>query len=105
MKQMKDNKLLSRFEYCFFTEFYQAYRLLLFTLYYDGSFLFIHDERNPAFLTTENGVERGKYKRFKQLLPKNIAGRVYILSIQKIVQYLNQTQKHSWLSEFEVKYM
>jgi len=97
--------LLGNVEYCPFTEFYQAYRLLLFTLENNGHFLLIHDERNPAFLTEINGIIRGKYQRFRRLLPKEIAEKISILSIQRIVQYLEQSRRYGWLEEFKAKYL
>lgn len=105
MKLMENHNLLNDTEYCPFTEFYQAYRLLLIALEHNGRFLLIHDERNPAFLTDVNGIERGRYIRFKQLLPKDKLDKLHILSIQRIVGYLQEEQKCSWLEEFKEKYL
>jgi hypothetical protein len=105
MNLMEDYHLLGNEESCPFNEFYQAYRLLLFSLKNNGYFLLIHDERNPAFLTQINGVTRGKFYRFKRLLTKEISDNMFILSIQRIVQYLEQSKKHSWLEEFRRKYL
>lgn len=105
MNLMEKYNLLNNSEYCPFTEFYQAYRLLLFALENNGYFLLIHDERNPTFLSQHNGIKRGRYKRFKQLLPKGIADKVFILSVQQIVEHLEKHAKYDWLAEFKKKYL
>ncbi len=101
MSLMEKYNLLNDAESCPFTEFYQAYRLLIFAREKNGYFLLIHDERNPTFLTQD----RGRYKRFKQLLPQNIADEIFILSIQQIVEYLQKDAKYNWLAEFKKKYL
>ena len=68
-------------------------------------FLLIHDERNPTFLTEQNGERRGRYKRFKQLLTCEVSDRVFILSIQRIAKYLEGQGRHAWLAEFKHKYL
>lgn len=105
MTLMKKHGLVATAEHCPFTEFYQAYRLLLFALEKDGSFLLMHDERNPAFLTVQEGVERGRYRRFKRLLPPAKAERVFALSIQQAVDLLEERGGCEWLQEFRGKYM
>ncbi len=90
---------------CQFTEYYQAYRLLLFALEKNGVFLLIYDERNPAFIYNENGRQRGKFTRFLNLLPDEIRPKVYALSIQRIVEYLETNIKPTWLDEFKEKYI
>ena len=105
MNLMEEYNLLSNVEYCPFTEFYQAYRLLLFALKNDGCLLLIHDERNPAFLTEMNGIIRGRFQRFRQLLPREISDKTFILSIQRIVQHLEQSKRCNWLEEFKEKYL
>jgi hypothetical protein len=90
---------------CPFTEFYQAYRLLLFALHYNGEFLLIHDERNPAFLNITAGIERGRFIRFKRLLPEIIGSHLHILGIQAIVCYLEEHHEYSWLSQFKARYL
>lgn len=90
---------------CQFTEFYQAYRLLLFALEENGYFLLIYDERNPAFIYDGNGIPRGKFIRFLTLLPANIKAKVFKLSIQQIVGYLETNVNPPWLNEFKDKYI
>lgn len=105
MSLMGKYNLLHNVEYCPFTEFYQAYRLLLFALESGGRFLLIHDERNPTFLIQYNGIKQGRYKRFKQLLPQGIADKVFVLSIQQIVEHLEKHAKYNWFAQFKKKYL
>ncbi|RPI19824.1 MAG: hypothetical protein EHM58_00080 [Ignavibacteriae bacterium] len=102
---MKKYGLLSTVEYCPFTEFYQAYRMLLTALELKGKFLLIHDERNSTFKYKINGIERGRYLRFIKLLPPDIQKSVSILSIQEIVNFLDRKPGYRWLKEFRDKYM
>ena len=91
---------------CQFMDLYQAYRLLIFSLENKGHFLLIHDERNPAFCFKDNmGIMRGKYIRFKNLLPNSLKSRVHVLSIQQIVNNLEKQGNFLWIDEFKAKYM
>jgi hypothetical protein len=105
MTLMKKHGLLGTDEPCPFTEFYQAYRLLMFALEKGGVFLLIHDERNPTFLVTQGGVARGRFRRFERLLPKAATEKLFALSIQQIVACLEEDGRHGWLDEFKRKYM
>jgi len=105
MELMLKYDLLTNFQCCPFIEFYQAYRLLLFALEKDGCFLLIHDERNPAFLIQQRELMMGRHRRFKDSLPKAIADKVFILSIQKIVKRLEDFRRCNWLNEFKEKYL
>jgi len=104
MDLMNNYDLLSNIEHCPFTEFYQAYRLLGFTLKNSGYLLLIHDERNPSFLAETGGIKRGKYQRFRRLLPKEVADKIHILGMQRILEYLEEYKSLSWLAEFREKY-
>ena len=107
MSLMKKYDLLKNYEYCPFTEFYQAYRLLLSALENQGQcyFMLIHDKRNPTFDINDKGRDRGRFVRFKSLLPEEIKKKVFILSIQQIVEYLKEHRKSNWLAEFQEKYL
>lgn len=107
MVLMKKYDLLKNYEYCPFTEFYQAYRLLLSALESEGQcyFMLIHDKRNPTFFINDDGKNRGRFVRFKSLLPEEIRKRVFILTIQQIVGYLKEHKKSDWLIEFQEKYL
>lgn len=107
MSLMKKYDLLKNYEYCPFTEFYQAYRLLLSALESQGQcyFMLIHDTRNPTFQINDNGRDRGRFVRFKGLLPEDIKKKVFILSIQQIVEYFKEHRKSNWLAEFQEKYL
>ncbi len=76
----------------------------MFALEKGGVFLLIHDERNPAFLGTQEEA-RGKFRRFKRLLPEAAAEKLFALSIQQIVACLEEDGRHGWLDEFKRKYM
>ncbi|MCX6159546.1 MAG: hypothetical protein NTY74_16315 [Ignavibacteriae bacterium] len=102
---MQKHNLLWDSNPCQFTEFYQAYRLLLFALENNGSFLLIYDNRNPAFIYEDNGKQRGKFIRFLDLLPDKIRAKVFKLSIQEIVEFLEKNNKPIWLDEFKEKYI
>lgn len=102
---MQDYGLFWNSNSCQFTEFYQAYRLLLFALKLNGYFILIYDDRNNAFIYKENGKPRGKFIRFINVLPEDIRKRVFALSIQDILKYLDVSVKPAWLEEFKEKYI
>ena len=105
MALMNRYGLLGGSDSCPFTEFYQAYRVLLCALENDGCFLLICDERNPAFWGCGEEVTGEVYVRFRELLPPGIADKVFVLSIQRIVEHLEKHLKPSWLLEFRRKYL
>jgi len=101
---MEKYGLLKDTESCPFVEFYQAYRLLLFSLEHKGKFLFVYDERNPAFLCEIDGRKRGKFQRFYNLLPDDIKSNVGVLTIQQIEDYIEEQVKPEWIKEFRKRY-
>lgn len=105
MELMKEYGLLNYSESCPFVEFYQAYRLMLFSLKNDGHFVFIHDDRNPSFVNELNGERHGKLIRFIKLLPEKYQQNVSILTVKGIVQYLQKHYNYTWLDEFRKKYL
>lgn len=104
MDLMEKYGLLNNFEYCPFIEFYQAYRLLLFSLENSGDFLFIYDDRNPTFVNELNGAPRGKLIRFIKLLPQKYQENIFMLSIREIIKHLEKHSNYAWLEEFKNKY-
>jgi len=102
---MKKHELLIDNESCPFVEFYQAYRLLLFSLENDGHFVFIYDDRNPSFINELNGERHGKLIRFIKLLPERYQHNIYILTVKEIVHYLQKHYNYTWLDEFKKKYL
>lgn len=112
MKLMEKYHLLPESEACPFVEFYQAYRLLLLALEEEAATpgkpraqgLLVHDGRNPAFLHRTGGVDRGRYVRFKRLLPKEMANRVSILRIQDMANALEKSGRAEWIADFRSRY-
>ena len=90
---------------CAMTSLYQAYRLVLFAAEANGALLLLYDERNPAFVKDEDGLQRGLWERVLASLPKAVAQRCAALSIQQVVNVLERHSDSTWLDEFRSKYL
>jgi POLQ-like helicase len=91
---------------CPFTCYYQFYREVLFALVQGGSYILLHDERNPAFYQKpENHIERGLYPFMLQSLPKGARKRVGRITLQQVAQAIEESGRHGdWIGEFRNKY-
>lgn len=92
---------------CPFANYYQFFREVLFALCNDGTFILLHDERNPAFLRKDsNGVEQGGLWPFLyEAIPHSLRHRVGRLTIQSLVKEIQESPKHQdWIYEFKEKY-
>ena len=88
--------------FCAFTSHYQFFREVGFALHQGGQMVFLYDERNPAFKTT-NG--RGLIPFLCSLLPQNVGDRVKSVTIQALAAGISATQRHDdWIGEFRLKY-
>ncbi len=89
---------------CPFTNLYQAYRLILYTLEQEGYFLLLYDARNPAFVVVDSqGCRRGLFIRVLESLPDHIRARCHTLSVQQV---LGELEPHGleWLPELTGKH-
>jgi len=89
---------------CPFSELYQLYRLILFTLEKDCHFLLLYDERNPCFLVNSHNIKRGLFNLVYQSLPKYAQSRCHALSVQSILPILKKQSTLDWTNELEDKY-
>jgi len=81
---------------------YQFFRELLFALEKAGNFVLLSDERSPVFQDAETG--RGRMALLKSLLPADAQMRVHAVSVQRVVNAIERTGRHEWISEFKSKY-
>lgn len=89
---------------CIFTVHYQFFRELLFALELGGLFILVYDARNPTF---SRGVEDDPKDLLTFLLsfvPDEYRSRVYRVSIQKVVNAIKESERETWITEFEKKY-
>ena len=90
---------------CIFTNYYQFFRELLFSLEHNSKFVLLVDERSPVFYYNINGEKRGILPFLINKLPKNIKPEISVLSIQNLVEEIEKTKRHeNWIGEFKYKY-
>jgi len=91
---------------CPFTIYYQFFREVLFSLKKEGCFIFLHDERNPAFLKiSKNGKESGLWPFLMESVPAEHVDRIGRVTIQQIVGAIEESERHQdWIDDFKLKY-
>jgi len=89
---------------CIFASHYQFFRVLLLALESDGLFVLLHDERSPTFCFHGPRGDYGLMPLLLRLLPDDIRHRVGIVSVQRVVEHIKASGRHSWIGEFEAKY-
>ena len=92
---------------CPFASYYQFFREVLFALHQNGTFILLHDERNPAFLrqAATGKTEGGLWPFLYEAIPHSLRNRVGRLSIQTLVDEIQKSGRHDdWIGEFKMKY-
>ena len=90
---------------CPLASYYQFFRVLLFALHHDGLFVFLHDERNPAFSCKGPDGYRGIFAFLVSMLPEELRSKIIEVSIQELFQTILKSGRHAdWTSEFAEKY-
>jgi POLQ-like helicase len=92
---------------CPFANYYQFFREVMFAFARNGTFVLLHDDRNPAYLrSAQNGASQGGLWPFLyESIPSDLRGRVGRLTIQCVVQAIAESGRHEdWVHEFEAKY-
>lgn len=88
---------------CFLVTYYQFFREVLYALERSGVFVLLVDKRNPTFCCGKNG-ERGLFPFLKDFIPAQYKNNVRMVDVQEVVKAINDSGKHSWITEFEKKY-
>ncbi|MGM0365026.1 MAG: PGN_0703 family putative restriction endonuclease [Actinomycetota bacterium] len=101
-----DEEKLSKGLICPFINYYQFYREVLFSLKIGGSFLLLHDKRNPAFLeASDESKERGLWPFLVSFIPRKYSHLVSRITIQDLVGEISRSDRHiDWIGEFKSKY-
>jgi len=91
---------------CPFANYYQFFREILFSLKKCGSFILLHDERNPAFLkVSKNGKESGLWPFLIESVPAEHTADIGRITIQQLVNAIDESGRHhDWINEFKLKY-
>jgi len=89
---------------CILASHYQFFRELLLALESGGLFVLLHDERSPTFCFHGPLGDHGLMPLLLQMLPDHVRHRVGIVSVQRVVEQINASSRHSWIGEFEAKY-
>ena len=92
---------------CPFINYYQFFREVMFAFDKDGTFILLHDERNPAFLkqSSDSMLTSGLWPFLYDSIPQRLRHRVLRLTIQDIVKTIEESGGHEkWLRDFKEKY-
>lgn len=91
---------------CPFTNYYQFFREILFSLSERGSFVLLYDERSPVFMkTSKNGKESGLWPFLMRSVPAEHRDKVGRVTIQQLVIEIERSRRHNdWIDEFKLKY-
>jgi hypothetical protein len=81
---------------CPFANYYQFFREAMFAFAKQGTFILLHDARNPAFLrSTDDGMAHGGLWPFLyEAIPQNLRHRVGRLTIQMVVEAIQESGGH-----------
>jgi hypothetical protein len=94
-------------EICPFASYYQFFREVMFAFAQQGSFVLLHDERNPAFYRPAlNKMEAGGLWEFLyRSVPQSLRQRVARLTVQLVVEAIERAGGHEdWIGDFKSKY-
>lgn len=92
---------------CPFASYYQFFRVAMFAFLKNGSFVLLHDERNPAFWKSrsEESEPCGLWSLLSKSIPKNSQCKIGRLTIQDVVKAIQESGRHEdWIGEFKKKY-
>ncbi len=91
---------------CILSQHYQFFREVLFALAKGGSFVLLHDNRNPTFFRGGGGnATRGLLPFLTSMVPEAKRDRVKSVTMQQVVQAIKDSARHDdWIVDFEHKY-
>ena len=68
-----------------------------------GTFVLLADNRSPVFRSMGT-PELGLWPLLSRLVPETAQSSMAYVSIQSVVQAIEASRNHSWISEFKRKY-
>ncbi|MDP0499061.1 MAG: hypothetical protein Q7P63_03085 [Verrucomicrobiota bacterium JB022] len=92
---------------CAFANYYQFFRELAFARAQGGSFLLLHDQRNPSFLrpSITSGQDQGLWTLLTASLPEKHQSHIGRITIQDLVKAIEESRRHNdWIEVFKAKY-
>jgi len=92
---------------CPLANYYQFFREVTFAFAQHGTFVLLHDSRNPTFLRSgDDGTDQdGLWPFLYEAIPQNLRHRVGRLTIQAVVEAIQESGRHEdWIGEFKNKY-
>ncbi|WP_018124616.1 PGN_0703 family putative restriction endonuclease [Desulfovibrio oxyclinae] len=92
---------------CPFVSYYQFFREAMFALHLGGSFLLLHDSRNPAYVKERDGdgEQAGLWPFLLESIPDQYRDRIGRVTVQDLVAEIKRHNIHSdWIDLFEAKY-
>ena len=101
-----DKMELFKGQICPLACYYQFYREVLFALSKKGTFVLLHDERNPAFLKSDkNNNVAGLWDFLIDSVPSEHKNKIARITIQEVAAEIENSGRHNdWIYEFKSKY-
>lgn len=101
MEEFGFDKLIESEKMCVFTNYYQFFREVLFSLKKGGIFTLLYDERSPVF--NYNG--KGLMPFLMEFVPEEHKDKITMISIQELVKEIENNSTHAdWIGSFKKKY-
>ncbi len=101
MKEFGFTKILDKEKICAFTNYYQFFREVLFSLKYKGIFTLLYDERSPVF----NFNGKGLMPFLMEFIPSEHKDKITMISIQELANEIEISGRHNdWIGKFKKKY-
>lgn len=92
---------------CPFANYYQFFREATFAFANEGTFVLLHDARNPAFLksTKDGRIHGGLWPLLYETIPDHLRNQIGRLTIQTVVESIQESRNHQdWIQDFKKKY-
>ncbi len=90
---------------CILTNYYQFFREVTWALEKGGTFVLLHDPRNPTFQCDGPHGPRGLMPFLVSLMPASARARVATVTVQQVLAAIRASNRHDdWVGEFERKY-
>ena len=107
MKHSIDESDFCKGPICPFASYYQFFREMMFALTKEGTFVLLHDERNPIFLRNalDGKSQEGLWPFLLQSIPQSKRANIGRITVQEMVGVIEVSGRHAdWIGEFKKKY-
>lgn len=95
---------ISRQDLCVLAQHYQFFREMVFAVEKGGTFVLLCDGRSPTFISDGPRGRRGLMPLLMAFVPEELKAKVGVVTVQQVVDTIDQSGRHEWIDEFRCKY-